>query len=926
MNSQNSRAAMRKGYRSSVALAGLAIALALPAVAQAQSAPADDSTAAKDEDIIVTGTLIRGKAPVGSNAITLGAKRIEETGSQSGNSLLASVPQVSNYFNKVPVSDLAIEVTQIQIARPNLRNISPNNAASSATLILVDGHRVATAGVNQASVDPDLIPIGAVERVDIVTEGGSATYGTDAVAGVINYITRRRFSGIEVGAHYGFADKYYQWDAKATVGKEWDTGSIWASYSYAKSDSLFGRDRAYHLNVDYTTKPYLGRDIQCPNANIAAGQLINGAGATLFNATTYAAPAFVKGSVNNCDNSQNSTFVPSAVRHGAMIGLNQEVGDKTTIDVRAYYSQRDTLSLADLTGSVALGANSPYASQLPAGLPVPGPTLVFGFLPGQNVANVNFSMRPLLGDGSKRSTTTIKQWGANAEIKHDFSADWQLKGLINWGESDSSYRSGQLSQARLTAAGSPPVGATTANSFNPFNVTANNAALVADLIDSQLYGQTKNSLFNARAIAEGKLFEMPGGDVRLAVGAEYTHESLQKRASTDVRASGISALPFTTYKRHVESLFAELQVPLVKNSEGDPMLTASGAVRYDHYSDFGGTTNPKFGVTFKPVRWFTLRGNWGTSFTAPTPLDQLGSLANFTSFNAGLVAFRRPAPLNNEAPAGAGTAAIQGSLPGLQPQTATTWSIGADIQPVDGMRLSVNYYSVDFENILRTPFSNTPFTDYPANYQTKVSGFTPAEVAAFFGNTPGAATTIAAIGSQVVYEMVDFRTGNFGVLKVKGIDASFDYTHQTGFGSVDLSVNANHPISRKAQISPVSAVVDELLTENSKLSLRASIGANVGGFRAQVTLNHSAGYKITPITTIAEPQDHVGAYDVVNLFFKYDVPGESKLLKNLSFTLNIDNLFDKDPPVLRRNNNNEFGFANGFTLGRMINIGVNKKF
>ena len=904
-------------FRNPFALASVSLlALSMPAFAQ-------DAADESDKDIVVTGTLIRGKAPVGSNAITLGANRIQETAAQSGNNLLASVPQVTNYFNKVPVSDLAIEVTQIQIARPNLRNISPNNAASSATLILVDGHRVATAGVNQASVDPDLIPIGAVERVDIVTEGGSATYGTDAVAGVINYITRRRFSGVEVGGHFGFADNYKQWDAKATVGKEWDTGSVWASYNYAKSDMLFGRDRAYHRNVNYSTLPYAGRDIQCPNANIATGQQITGAGAQLFNATTYAAPAYVRGTVNSCDNSQNATFVPRAERHSAIVGLSQDIDDKTSVEVRAYYSQRDTLSLSDLTSSVALGANSPYASQLPAGLPAPGPTLVFGFLPGFNVAQVNFSLRPLLGDGSKRSTTRIKQWGANAEFRHDLTADWQLKGLINWGQSDSSYSSGQISQVRLTAAGAPPAGATAANSFNPFNVTANNAALVADLIDSQLYGQTKNSMFNARGIAEGKLFELPGGDVRLAVGAEYTHESLQKRASTDVRASGVAALPFTTYKRNVESLFAELQAPLIENGEGDPMLTVSGAVRYDHYSDFGGTTNPKLGATFKPAKWFTLRGNWGTSFTAPTPLDQLGSLANFTSFNAGLVAFPRP---GETAPGGAGTAAVQGSLPGLQPQTATTWSIGAEIEPVDGLRLSANYYSVNFKNILRTPFSNTPFTDYPANYQTKVSGFTPAEVAAFFGSTPGAATTIAAIGTQTVYELVDFRTGNFGVLKVKGIDASLDYTHQTSFGSVDFSVNANRPLSRKAQISPVSAINDELLTENSKLSLRAAIGTNIGGLRAQAVLNHSDGYKITPLTAIAVPQDRVGSYNVVNLFFKYDVPGDSKLVKNLSLTLNIDNLFDKDPPELRRNNNNELGFANGFTLGRMINFGINKKF
>jgi iron complex outermembrane receptor protein len=166
-----------------VGAAGIAL---LPQVASAQDA---DKAAKEDEAIVVTGTLIRGATPVGSNAITLGQATLEKVAPQSSNDLLATIPQVTNYFNRVPLADLSVAVNQIQIARPNLRNISGNSASSSGTLILVDGHRVATAGVNQASVDPDIVPIGAIERVEVVTEGGSATYGADAVAGTINFIT-----------------------------------------------------------------------------------------------------------------------------------------------------------------------------------------------------------------------------------------------------------------------------------------------------------------------------------------------------------------------------------------------------------------------------------------------------------------------------------------------------------------------------------------------------------------------------------------------------------------------------------------------------------------------------------------------------------------------------------------------------------------
>ena len=89
-----------------------------------------------------------------------------------------------------------------------------------------------------------------------------------------------------------------------------------------------------------------------------------------------------------------------------------------------------------------------------------------------------------------------------------------------------------------------------------------------------------------------------------------------------------------------------------------------------------------------------------------------------------------------------------------------------------------------------------------------------------------------------------------------------------------------------------------------------------------MTWNHSSGFDVIRIVT--RPQDHVGAFDTFNLFFKYDVPGESMLLKDLSFTLNVNNVFDKDPPVNKLSTDN--GFANGFTLGRLIQFGVSKKF
>ncbi|MEO7248558.1 MAG: TonB-dependent receptor plug domain-containing protein, partial [Novosphingobium sp.] len=445
-----------------VALSGVALSLLMAGSAHAAPAgtdatasanrPSDSTSSDSDKtEIVVTGTFIRGVVPVGSNSITLSAAKIQETAVQSSNELLASIPQVTNYFNRVPVADLGIAVNQIQISRPNIRNLSGNNSASSATLILVDGHRIATAGVNQASVDPDLIPTGAIERVEVQTEGGSATYGADAVAGVINFITHKKFDGVKVDGHYGFAKNYWQYDGSITAGKTWDNGSAWVSYSYTKSDALYGRERSYIRNLDYSKQPYVGIDLGCEKSNLTLGTTING-DTTVRNITTYAAPAFVAGTSNRCENVLNSTIVPRAQRHGVVGGLDWDFGGGTSIDVRAYWGQRKTHASSDFSGSVPVGPLNPAAASLPTGLVVGPTTFCFSpslCFPATTAASVSFNLRPLLGDSAARSDTMIREYGANAELKHTFGDNWQLRGLANWSESDSTYDLTRLNQGRL---------------------------------------------------------------------------------------------------------------------------------------------------------------------------------------------------------------------------------------------------------------------------------------------------------------------------------------------------------------------------------------------------------------------------------------------------------------------------------------------
>lgn len=885
-----------------------------PAKLDPQDAQAQAADAESPQDIVVTGTLLRGSAPVGSNLISVGQERFESQGATTTNELLATIPQVTNFFNAAPAAGLSLGSSQIQVVRPNLRNLSSNTAASAATLVLVDGHRLAGIGVKQSTLDPDLIPQGAIERVEVVTEGGSSTYGADAVGGVINFITRRKFDGVKVDARYGFADEYWTAEANALVGKDWGTGSLYAAYSFSKNDAIFGRDRDYIRAYDYSFDPAVPADIRCNVANVTPQTLIPGFPFPIPGATVSASG----GAANRCDRSEDQALLPAQERHGAVVSLTQELGSAFTIDARAFYGRRQTNGTDTLRGQVTLTPANPYYA-LPPGVtaPFPGATVL---------PQVNFSFAPALGIDSAPFGTTAQEWGANVEVRTKLGDNFQLRSLLNYSRSNTTFFQVDTDVAALTAAGS----ATTAETaINPFNVAATSPAVLAAIANNEQAGEATDELFNLREVLDGRLFTLPGGEVRAAAGYEFLRDNFKQRNATAIDRGTLGTMPFSRYSRDVHAVFGELQVPIFgaeNRTGGLYSLVLSGSVRYDYYDDFGGTTNPKFGVTYKPVDWFSLRGNWGTSFNAPAPIDQLGSATTtLTSFP--FIAFTRPG--DDIGFTGGTTVAIQGSRPNLTPQTAKTWSVGGDLEVpfARNLRASLTYYNVKFENLLGSPTPSVRiFEDFPNAIVTNVNGLSAEQLRAFAALVPGGSAVIEPLiaSNTLVYEAVDFRVGNYGRLEVDGLDFALNYNTKTSFGGIDASVSGNYQLNRTLQSGPAAAPRDDLAVDLPRLLLQGTLGATVGKFRAQATWNHTSGYDLTPVTTDVTPQTHLGAFDTVNLFFKYDVPADSGVFKSLSFTANVNNVADQDPPALYATGRN--GYSDFFSIGRTILLGVSKQF
>lgn len=943
-------------YRCAI-ISGVATLALVPALACAQTAAQDVEAdqGQSSDDIVVTGTLLRGAPPVGSSVISVGQERLAATGATTANELLATVPQVTNLFNNVPTSRLAVAANQIQVVRPNLRNLAGETSSSASTLVLFDGHRIAPVGVTQNAIDPDIIPPIAIERVEVVTDGGSATYGSDAVGGVINFITRKRFDGVKVQASYGFADDYYQVQAGVIAGKDWGSGSLYVAYNYQHNDPLFARDRDFIRDVDWLSPNLTPRGRSCIPGNVQMTGTLN----------LFALPGLTSTTPNACDY-RNNSVIPESTRHGVLAGLHQELADWLTVDIRAFYGRRKSTSFGDYAGATTVTGGSNANNPL---------QFYYTPVPGQNATanqTVYFNLSPLLGTSTLKSGSQFADWGTNAEFTARLNDNWQLRTLFNYSQSNSEYHIPGFNQTLLTRFSR---GITADNAINFYNPGAgsNDLSNIRQLINTENAAQSRESLLNIRAILDGTLMALPGGDVKVALGYEYMKDSFGQRvAVADTPIGSVSTLAYTPYDRSINSVFGEIQVPLIGEGNRSSVahsLIIAGSLRYDHYSDFGSTLNPKVGVTFKPVSWLGLRGNWSTSFNAPSPVDQLGSLRN-AFFGGGFVpqnAFIKP----GDVPTVTGLIAITGSNPGLTPQTAQTWSLGLDIEPpfVEGLRASVNYYNVKFKNLIRQPSNGARiFAEFPSNVISNVNGISLTQLRDFLttsgvANYPQVLTSTSALCNQVtevcpIYELIDFRVGNYGSVNVEGLDFSVNYRKTTGFGGIDAGISGNYVLSRTSQTGPGAPIIDDLnptflkfpgnlilsTPGSSRLQLSATLGADIGNFRAQATLNHSAGFGVVrcdPTTTATLvcnpsatgvptaaglPQDRVGAFNTVNLFFKYAVPSENTLLKDLELTLNINNVFDQDPPVYKLIGSTTPGYANGFTIGRLVQLGLSKKF
>lgn len=858
------------------------------------------------EEVVVTGTSIRGIASAGSPSIALNHEAFVETGLATSSDLARALPQVINLGADESrlggAQDGAANTTRVSSI--NLRGVG-----NEATLLLINGRRLAPAGVIKSLYDPNVIPAAAVERMEVVVDGASAIYGSDAVAGVVNIITRRDFSGAETFLRYGSADGTDQIVASQNFGLTWDGGSLFAAFEHYERDRLPASERAFASSDRRARGGSDARSRLASPGNIVSGTtrypLPPGDGVGLTPADLTA------GAPNLYNDTWAGDLLPKQERNTFFVDARHQFG-RWDAWYQGWFSDRDFEErVAPASGQLRVPNTNPWFVA-PAELGSP--------------ATVNVEYRFVAEDANPELVGDEKAYQNAVGFGVDLSADWRLEGYANFSKSNGFQRRGAITNgAALNAALASSDPATAFNPFGDgsFNVT-NNPALVDVIIanrDTDATSETQD--FSLKA--DGPLFDVPAGSVRLAVGVEHHENSFEQTlTATNVLASGAPTLKNVKNERDNLSAFAELYVPIVgseQNISGVHSLALSLAGRYEDYSDFGETTNPKIGLTWQPIESLALRGTYGTSFRAPSLVDTSEQIHNIFIQN-----------LTDPTAAGGVTRGIfhNGGRASLQAEEATTWSAGLDWTPrgaLDGFTASLTYYDIDYTDRIDV-VPNTALTQ-PGVYSPYIIRRPPASdaaatdafnalVADFFAN-PDLQSPAEPVTN--INAIIDGRRANLGSMQQTGLDVNLAYAFTTSASEWRVGLTVAKILDLTRSTAPGLPFVDVLDRFGNPVDLRARAALNwrMGGISANLYYNYTDGYRNTAIT----PNVEVDSYHTVDLALIYDFEG-SGMLDGLSVALSGQDITDEEPPVVL---NGVVSWDNQVVspLGRFISASVTKR-
>jgi iron complex outermembrane receptor protein len=734
------------------AAAGLAL-LAVPALAQ-------DNQGQPMQRVEITGSSIKRLASETSLPITtVRAADFAKQGLTTAQDVLNTIPM--NQSSTVTAS--AVGSGTGGRATADLRGLGANK-----TLVLLNGRRLANHPYFADAVDLNIIPVAALDRVEVLRDGASAIYGSDAIGGVINFITKRSVKGA------AFTFEGYE-PIRSGGGNE-QRANLSGGWGDLNRDgySLFG------VLDWHQQSPLRSTERRFSNTGIRPQRGLRETSRTTFPANFFSRlgiagnPYFASGclppatvpAINGdplCefDYTRFVDDIPKNRQFSAMGRANHKFGGGHIASLELMHSRSTTESrvapppLSDI--GIVMTAASPY---------YPGNGTVPAF-PGLTGEPLDISWRPVETGQRRNFDSSITEralaslegnlygWDYNAGISHSI------------GRARSSFTGGFVVDQRIVDG----VGAGILNPFGP-----QSPAGLTFLNDSVLIGKYLQARINSSIAdfhASRDLITLPAGPLGFAFGAEYRHDKavyvVDRGLASQASSSGYADAQDQAGSRGIWAVFTELNVPVIKD------LEVNLAARFDHYSDVGSRVNPKASLRYQPIKPVLLRASYNRGFRAPTLFDLFGPLSTTNSTDTHddprLCPNGVPVPgANPNVACGQQQLIRQGGNRNLAPERSKTWSAGVVYEPTPTLTMSVDYWNIKLKDQIKQLPEQIIFGNF-AKYQN------------LFVYDPS--------GTRLLY-VLDI-TSNLGELRTRGLDLSLRYQlPRQPFGTLSLSADGTY--------------------------------------------------------------------------------------------------------------------------------------
>jgi iron complex outermembrane receptor protein len=858
-----------------------------------------------DQVLIASTNALYQAPPIGQELIQLGQSDINNAGFATTQDFIHTLPQV---FGGGPSEDTSINGREAPTNATKGSGINLRGLDAGATLVLIDGQRLAPSGGQGLYVDISNIPLSAIDHVDILPDGASAQYGADAIGGVVNFVLKSNFTGAEthlqdgdfngnplggrvfsqlVGGHLG--------DSTTTMlGFEWyDRGALPAS------------DR---LQATSNLAPFGGTNFDVPYGSpgtILVGQQTWAipAGAT---AASLASSHLVAGTENLYDQWAGQDALPDQERWSAFATLRSEIDDGLELSADSLFSRRRV--------SGTIQSDTPLIMTVTPGDP-------FYFNPTGGASPVTVISGPQAYFGPMYVDDSVGTGNFSVGLTWKFARAWNLNAHAGYTfENESLATQGQADAGALAAALADPDAGT---ALDPFADSAdNNPSTLALIARTALYNSRSNIKIAGVDVA-GTLFKAPGGDASLSSGIEYRRQNFDTSTWEAVTAQYPGPAPPSTpilsdLSRTVRAAFAEFRLPLFGPENSLRFLRAleiSLGGRVEDYSDVGSAAVPKAGLLWSPAPGLTVRGTWTKAFRPPV-------LPDLVTNNSNSQILRLP---DASSPTGATSVLLAyGNNPDLQDERARTWTLGTQFTPasVPGLSLALTYFNTLYWNRIETVALEPTVLNLPEFAWLVNRNFTAAQRDAICSQTQFVGVGSDCLDAQIG-AIVDNRLHNVEFLQTRGFDLIGKYGFVTPIGRLEAGFNGSYLLAYSDQKTPDSPIEQLLNTQNNPINLRfrTSLSWERAAVGASLYVNFDNGYR----DVLSDPNRNVRSFTTLDLQVRYQIgAGSTTFLANTEFAFTAQNVFNSSPPFLNNPVGVGYDQENADLTGRILSISLRK--